>query len=63
MSYTICEKLPVMLRKEIIRIVGNNYPSLNDIFDNYSEVIRTLEIIKPKHLYPLVIEHSLPPNY
>lgn len=33
----------------LIVIVGrNNYPCLNDIFHNYFEIIRTLEIIKPK---------------
>lgn len=57
-SSTIYQKLPVMLRKEIIKIVGNNYPSLNDIFDNYSQVIRTLEIIKPKYNSQVKHEYS-----
>ena len=29
-------------------VVGHNYPSVNDILDNYADVIRTLEITKPK---------------
>lgn len=37
-----------MLKREIFRVVGNNYPSINDIFDNYFKVIKASEIIKPK---------------
>lgn len=42
-----------MLKIEIFRVVGNNYPSINDIFDNYFEVIKTSKIIKPKTYAPI----------
>ena len=42
MSHLIFEKLPSQLKREIIHKTGRNYPSLNDIFESYSEAIRTL---------------------
>ena len=47
LGFVIFNKLPVSLRREIIHLVGSNYPSLNQIFEHYSDVIRTLEITKP----------------
>ena len=42
MSHFIFEKLPFQLKREIIHKTERNYPTLNDIFENYSEAIRTL---------------------
>ena len=35
-------KLPPTLQKELIRKVDSNYPKINQIFDSYNEVIKTL---------------------
>lgn len=48
-SYTIFSRLPSVLKREIIRIAGTNYPSLMHIFDNYNEVIKTLAITRFKY--------------
>ena len=42
LSHIIFAKLPVSVRKELIHKVGDNYPSLSQIFDNYREIIKTL---------------------
>ena len=42
MRHQIFEKLPSQLKREIIHKTGRNYPTLNDIFESYSEPIRTL---------------------
>ena len=42
MSHLIFGKLPSQLKSKIIHKAGQNYPTLNDIFKSYSEVIRTL---------------------
>ena len=36
----------------MIYLVGLNYPSLNEVFDNYSDVIWTLEITKQSFIHP-----------
>ena len=46
LGYSIFAKLPNALKKEIIHVVGTNYPSLNQIMDNYADVIKTLVITK-----------------
>ena len=42
MSHLIVEKLSSQLKREIIYKTGRNYSTLNDIFESYSEAIRTL---------------------
>ena len=43
-SHIVFSKLPIQFQRELVRRLGNNYPSLKDIFDNYVEVIRTLNL-------------------
>ena len=43
-SHFVFHKLPVGFKQELVRKLNDNYPSITDIFDNYVEVIRTLNI-------------------
>ena len=42
LSHIIFFKLPTSVKRELVHKVDNNYPSLNHIFDNYREIIKTL---------------------
>lgn len=42
MSHIIFQKLPNLLKRELVRISNSNYPSLESIFNNYQNLIRTL---------------------
>ena len=42
MSHIIFSKLPLPIKRELIRIENNNYPSLDTIFSQYQNVIRAL---------------------
>jgi len=46
-SHIIFNKLPMPVRQEMVRKVGNNYPSIDDIFTNYVDVIKTLTLRSP----------------
>ena len=41
-SHIIFSKLPGILQKELISKVGDNYPTIKQIFENYRDIIRTL---------------------
>ena len=41
-SHVIFNKLPVSIKRELVRKVGSSYPTLNEIFDNYNDVIKIL---------------------
>ena len=41
-SHIIFSKLPGILQKELISKVGNNYPTIKQIFENCSDIIKTL---------------------
>lgn len=43
-SHLVFSKLPSSFKQELVRNVGSNYPYVKDIFDNYSEVIRVLNM-------------------
>ena len=43
-SHSVFHKLPVAFKQELVRKLGNNYPSITDIFENYVEVVRVLEL-------------------
>ena len=45
-SHIVLDKLPVSVRKEISHRVDNNYPSIKQIFEIYSDAIGTLTIAK-----------------
>ena len=41
-SHMIMNKLPKIVVKELINKINNNYPSLEQIFNSYNEVLKTL---------------------
>lgn len=43
-SHIIFAKLPVQFKRELVRKVDNNYPSLNNIFDHHVDVVETLKV-------------------
>ena len=43
-SHICFSNLPAVLRQEFVRKLGCNYPNLEQIYDNYVEVIRTLNL-------------------
>jgi len=49
-SHIVFNKLPSVFQQELVRRLNDNYPSIQSIFDNYVEVIRTLNLnsVKPK---------------
>jgi uncharacterized membrane protein YfhO len=48
LSHIIFSKLPCAFRKELIHRVVSNYPTLDDIFANYNELLKTLISTKYK---------------
>ena len=48
-SHVIFSKLPLPFKLELIHKVSCNYPTLEDIFDNYNELIKVLVSTKPKN--------------
>ena len=49
-SHLIFNKLPIAVKQELVRKVDCNYPSIDDIFEYYAEVIRTINL-KPSKNY------------
>jgi len=43
-SHIVFQKLPVSFQQELVRKIDYNYPTLDDIIDNYVDVIRTLNL-------------------
>lgn len=43
-SHVIFGKLPVPFKRELVRKVNNNYPTLQQIFDNHVDVVETLKV-------------------
>ena len=52
-SSLVFSKLPIHFKQELARRVNNNYPSLTEIFDNYIEVIATLNLRAPRADVPV----------
>ena len=52
-GYAVFRKLPALLKKELINKLGTNYPTINQILDNYVEVIKTIRATRyvPKKPY------------
>ena len=51
-SHIIFNKLPLAVKGEFIHKLGKSYPTLNDLFDNYHEVLTILSktrSVRPKH--------------
>ena len=42
LSHIIFAKLPTSVKRDLLHKVHDNYPTLNHIFDNYREIIKTL---------------------
>ena len=55
-SHLIFNKLPNILKRELVRFSNSNYPTLKDIFDNYQHIIRT--IIKTSSKRPEVAQNG-----
>lgn len=47
MANIVFGKVPISFKTELIHLTGSNYPGVDQIFDNYIGVIRTLERLKP----------------
>ena len=43
-SHMVFHKLPNHFQQELVRMLANYYPSIDQIFDNYVDVIRTLSL-------------------
>ena len=43
MSHIIFAKLPNAFKRELIHKVDKNYPTINDILDNFSDIVKTLK--------------------
>jgi len=43
-SHLVFRKLPHSFQQELVRKIDHNYPSLAEIFDNYAEVVKTLNL-------------------
>ena len=46
-SHLVFSRLPNLFKQEFVRKTGDNYPGLSNLFENYSEVIHTLNLRKP----------------
>ena len=57
-SHIVLDKLPLRVRREISHRVGNNYPSLKQIFENYTDAIGALTIAKKAQCTTQNISHG-----
>ena len=49
-AHIVYSKLPLSFKKELKNVVKSNYPSIENIFDNYTLVLRTLEKLRPVNI-------------
>ena len=50
LSHIVFSKLPALIKRELVHKVNNNYPSVEELFDNYKEIIQTLiRTLNPKN--------------
>jgi len=47
LSHIVFSRLPVLFRQELVRKLGCKYPTLQQILDNYVEIVRLLNMRKP----------------
>ena len=50
MSHIISSKLPPIFLKELIQKIDNNYPTINDIFENFNKILKQLTLTKPNYV-------------
>ena len=43
-SHIVLGRIPTTLRQELVRKVDNNYPNLNELFEHYVDLVRTLSV-------------------
>ena len=43
-SHIVFNQLPIPFKQELVRKVDNNYPNIIQLFDNYVEIVRTLNL-------------------
>ena len=48
-SHLVFRKLPVSFKQELVRKLGDNFPEIDAIFENYAEIVRTLTL-RPRPL-------------
>jgi len=48
LSFIAFQKLPSAFQQELVRKIDKNFPTIDDIFENYAEVIETLKLRQPK---------------
>ena len=48
LSHIVFNRLPNVFQQELVRKLDDNYPCLDDIMENYVEVVRTLNIRQPR---------------
>ena len=41
-SHIVFNKLPAILKGELVHEIGSNYPSLKELFDNYHDSLKTI---------------------
>ena len=46
-SHIVFSKLPLALKRELVHRLGNTYPTITEIFDDYNEAITTLNTTLP----------------
>jgi len=44
LSHFVFHRLPTLFQQELVRKLNNNYPSFQDILDNYVDVIKTINL-------------------
>ena len=51
LGFAVFQKLPNILKRALIDKTGSNFPGLNEILDNFTDLIKTLRITRyvPKH--------------
>ena len=53
-SHVVFSKLPAPVRREFVHKFSNNYPSLNDVLDKYTDVLQTLYLTSSVKKKPFV---------
>ena len=43
-SHIVFNKLPIAFKEELVRKINNNYPDIAEIFENYVDIVRTLNM-------------------
>ena len=58
LSHIVIKKMPLPFQTELVRKLGSNYPTLNQIFDNYVDIVRILNLRNDKTAYNSTVKPS-----